>query len=81
MGVISKWLSSVSNLPIVDVVQSQVLQDMGLPTGVELKTSEPVKEEVEPAVEEVKPCAPPTPETEVPPATDRKSTRLNSSHL
>uniref|UniRef100_A0A8C7RVJ6 Interleukin enhancer binding factor 3b n=1 Tax=Oncorhynchus mykiss TaxID=8022 RepID=A0A8C7RVJ6_ONCMY len=41
-------------------VAVKVLQDMGLPTGVELKTAEPVKTEVATAiVEEVKPCITP----------------------
>lgn len=42
--------------------QLQVLQDMGLPTGVELKTAEPVKSEeavVAATVEELKPVVAP----------------------
>uniref|UniRef100_A0A8C8DG21 Uncharacterized protein n=1 Tax=Oncorhynchus tshawytscha TaxID=74940 RepID=A0A8C8DG21_ONCTS len=46
-------------------VAVKVLQDMGLPTGVELKTAEPVKTEVATAiVEEVKPCMGPRSRTQ-----------------
>ncbi|KAM3598642.1 uncharacterized protein V6R79_020711 [Siganus canaliculatus] len=51
-------------------VAVKVLQSMGLPTGVEAKTSEPVKvEEVVPVVpvEEVKPVVPPVENTPAPP--------------
>ncbi|XP_061079818.1 interleukin enhancer-binding factor 3 homolog isoform X2 [Conger conger] len=49
-------------------VAVKVLQDMGLPTGVELKTAEPVKSEVDGGEVELKVEAPPTAPTDTPTA-------------